>query len=182
MPTDVDVAEVLQIEAADVAARAAQKYASDLAAYREGIRRSAAGGGRLQADEADRLIQASRALGISPERLSIDSTIMLRVTRLESEIESIMERNASRLEPLARLRAELEVAQAAWVKVRVECEQRLKAAEAEYNAKHNAVRQVESQRDERVDQQQAAVTALRNSSPYLFADVSAEQLRRLVSQ
>jgi hypothetical protein len=179
---DVDVVASLECSIADIAAEAQRKHAGDLQAYREGIHRLAENGGKLPPAEADRLLHASRDLGISPERLSRDTEIMLRATRVEAEIEATLTRNAERREPLARLRDEYEKAQAAWLKVRVECEQRLKAEEAKLNEKTREFQAVESLRDERVDQQQEALVALRNAAPHLFADVSAAELDRIVDR
>jgi hypothetical protein len=177
---EVDAAANLQHSLADVAAQAQQRHADDLRAYREGIRRMAANEGRLPPDDAERLIAASRSLGISAKRIADDTSTMLHVSRVEAEIESIMANNVKRREPLEQLREDHSKAQETFTRVRVECEQKLKAAEADLTAKHRAVQAIENQRDERVDAQQATLLALRNSAVHLFSDVSPEALRRIV--
>lgn len=171
----------MAIDFVHMAAHAEERHATHLAEYREGVRRMALSAGNLSTEEAERVLHASRELGIPAERISTDGEIMLRACKLESEIEAVLTRNASQREPLPRLKAELDAVTETWLKVRVECEQRLKAAEAELNAATNAYNAVERLRDERVDQQQADLNNVRNAAPWLFGDVSAATLRRFFS-
>lgn len=179
MPTET--AATLNQPLVDLSTRAREKHEANLATYREGIRKMATTGGQLQADETDRMLQAAGDLGIPIERIGTDTEMMIRVSRLEAEIEDVLNRNAVRREPLARLKAEHAEAKEKWSRVRVECEQKLKAAAAELDAAYNACASIEQLRDERVDQQQAALLNLRNAAPWLFGSVPPETIRRFVS-
>lgn len=171
----------MPIDFVHMAARVEERFAAHLSEYREGIRRLASAAGNLSSEEAEQVLDSSRELGIPAERIATDGEIMLRACKLEGEIDAVLQRNAERREPLGRLKVELDTVTEKWLKVRVECEQRLKAAEAELNAATAAYNAVEQLRDERVDQQQSALLNLRNSAPWLFGDVSAEALRRFFS-
>jgi hypothetical protein len=179
--TSVDVVDQLAAATTDVLREARAKYAEDLDAYRRGVTTMADTGGTLPPDEAERLLAACRALGIPAGRLAEDATVMLRHRRLTAEMDARLERNARHHEAVMVLKAKHDAESAEFVKVRTECDTRMKAAEAKLNEAHRAYAQADSVRSERVDQQQEDMRRLWNASPYLFEHVDPEALRRIVT-
>jgi hypothetical protein len=79
------------------------------------------------------------------------------------------------------LKAKHDAESAEFVKVKAECDTRMKAAEAKLNEAYRAYAEADSVRHERVDQQQEDMRRLWNASPYLFEHVDPEALRRIVT-
>lgn len=182
--TDTSVVDVLQkLESAgtDVLREARAKFADDLDAYRRGVAAMADTGGTLPPDEAERLLAACRALGIPPGRLANDATVIVRHRRLAAEMDARLERNARHHEAVAVLKAKYDAESAAFMKVKTECDTRLKAAEAKSSEAYRAYAQADAVRSERVDEQQEGIRQLRNASPYLFDAIDPEALRRIVA-
>jgi hypothetical protein len=177
---DVDVAEAMQRAAEDVLIQARDKHATDLATYREGVRRMAAGGGRLPPEEAERLLAACRSLGVPPERLSVDVGFVLQHDGLAAEMEAIRVRNAAKQEPIPRLEAEATEAGRHWSAVRNECEGRLREAESRLTQARLAVERALRVPMEKTDQKEREMRRVEGAAPHVFHDVEPGQLRRII--
>jgi hypothetical protein len=176
----VDVAAMLRQGETDVVAEVRAKFAESLENYRRGVRRMAESGGTLPADEADVVLRACRELDIPAGRLSDDAVTMIRYSRLQATMEEIHKRNAERGERAAQLQAALDAERAAFVPVRVECEQRLREANARLDAAHRAYEKAANERAERIDEQAAEARRLEGIAPHLFGNLEPDQLRRVI--
>jgi hypothetical protein len=107
--------------------------------------------------------------------------VFIHIRSIEARIEAVNTRNAERKQPLPRLQQELEAAKAEWSQVRVECEQRLKAAQDAVTQKERAVSAIVGMRDERAEDEQAQVRTLHDRTPHLFGSITADQLRRMLA-
>ncbi len=177
----VDVAEAMRQADADVFAQARDKFTRDLEQYRVGVRLMAQRGGRLPPDEADRLLEACRSLGIPPDRLDADVMCFMEHDSLTASMEDIRVRNAARLEPIPRLEAELKVAQRDCSKVKEECEPRIQAAMDRVNDARRAVEAAQRVRLEASDREEREIMRVRDRAPHLFGPVEPDRLRRIVS-
>lgn len=176
----VDVAATLRQSAADVLHQARATFAANLALYRDGCRRMAESGGTLSADEAADLLRVCRELDIPADRLESDWTAMLRHSRIEAVLADADRRNSEQAEKAARLQAKLDAEQQEWTAIRVECEQRIKAAQAKLDSVSREYQQAANFRPERLDEKREELLRLQDGSPHLFRDVEPEQLRRIV--
>jgi hypothetical protein len=165
----------------DVREAAEQRFARHVATYRAGVMTMAQTGGTLPAAEAEKMVLACEALGISSDRAADDVSAVIRARNIEARIAAVHERNAAKREPLPRLQQELEAAREEWGKVRVECDQRLKAAEALVTEKTRAYEAVERLRDERSDEDQAALRKIHETNPHLFGQVTPDVLKRMMA-
>lgn len=181
MAKAVAVVETFTNAMQDVWQQAEQQFSDNLATYRAGVRAMAESGGTLPPGEANKLLAASQALGVSPERLADDAAVFIHIRSIEARIEAVNTRNAERKQPLPRLQQELEAAKAEWSQVRVECEQRLKAAQDAVTQKERAVSAIVGMRDERAEDEQAQVRTLHDRNPHLFGSITADQLRRMLA-
>lgn len=177
----VNVTEAMRQADADVFAQARDKFARDLEQYRAGVRLMAQHGGRLPPDEADRLLEACRSLGIPPDRLDVDVMHALEHDRLTGAMEDIAARNAARMEPIPRLEAELKAAQRECSKVREECEPRIQAAVDRVNDARRAVDAAQRVRLETTDREEREMMRVRDRAPHLFGPVEPDRLRRIIS-
>lgn len=177
----VDVVDVMRQEDADVFAQARAKYADDLRAYQTGVRRLAAGGGKLPRDEADRLLEACRALDIPPAKMDADVGAILEHDQLAADIEGIQARNAAKVEPVPRLEAEVQAAHADYLRVRHECEALVNAADAKVTAARRALSEVQRVTMERTGDKERGMLKVQDRFPHLFTIVEPDRLRRIVS-
>jgi len=176
----VDVTDVMRQDAADVFAQAREKYADELRTYQEGIRRLAAGEGKLPRDEADRLLEACRALDIPPSKMDDDIGVILEYDRLVADIASIHARNAAKVEPIPRLEAEVQAMQNAYMRVRHECEELLSTAEAKVTAARRALHDVQRVPLEKAEEKERGVLKIEDRSRHLFRLVEPEALKQIV--
>lgn len=177
----VDVTEAMRQADADVFAEARRKFARDLEQYRAGVILMSQRGGMLPPDEAARLLEACRSLGIPPERLDADVGHVLEHDGLTTRVEAIQVRNAARLEPIPRLEAELKAAQRDCSKVREECEPRIQAAIKRVDDARRAAEAAQRVRLETTDREERDIMHVRDRAPHLFGPVEPAQLRRIVS-
>jgi len=177
----VDVTEAMRQADADVFAEARRKFARDLEQYRAGVILMSQRGGMLPPDEAARLLEACRSLGIPPERLDADVGHVLEHDGLTTRVEAIQVRNAARLEPIPRLEAELKAAQRECSKVREECEPRIQAAMKRVDDARRAAEAAQRVRLETTDREERDIMHVRDRAPHLFGPVEPAQLRRIVS-
>lgn len=176
----VDAAEALAQSLTDVVAKARDRHAADLATYREGIRRMSAEDGTLPPEESQRLLDAAARLGIPPDRLAADATIMLRHGRLTAHIDAVMQKAEQQARVVAGLQVEKDAESIAFGKVKVECDQRMRAAEASMNEVSRRYAAAAAVRPERLDEQRSGMRSLEDAAPHLFRDLDAEDLRRLL--
>lgn len=176
----VDVAEVFAQSLADVVAEARDRHAGDLSTYREGVRRMAEADGTLPPEESQRLLDAATRLGIPPDRLAADATIMLRHGRLVAHIEAAMQRAEKQAQVVADLKAKADAEAPVFIRVRSECMAKIAAAEARLIEAQRLYREAEAVRPERVDEQQSSMRNLEIAAPHLFRDLDADALRRVV--
>jgi len=180
-PAPVDVAAAMRQTDTDVFAEAREQFNARLRAYREGVAAMAANEGRLPPDQAEQLLTVCRDLGIQHERLSADAVVMIRYSRLVDAINAVMEKADERARVVAGLQAEADAADAAFVKVKTEHDQRLRAAEAKVNEARRRLSAAAAVRMERVDEQQTDMMRLRQQAPHLWSDIDPDTLRRLVA-
>lgn len=182
-PDAVDVAAAMRQGGTDVAHEARQQFAARLRAYRQGVARMAENEFKLPPAEAEQMLAVCRDLGIPPDRLNADVVVMIRHSRLAAAIAAVMSKAEQQASVVAELRAALDAESAVFVKVKAECDQRVRAAEAavrEAKARHDAAAAV---RPERVDDKRAAMTRLRDQAPHLYRDdIDADTLRRIVAR
>lgn len=178
----VDVAAMAGQADTDVFHEARQQFAARLRAYRQGVARMAENDGKLPADEAEQLIAVTRDLGIPPDRLSADVVTLIRHSRLAAAVDAVMTQAAEQARVVAGLKAEVDAESAAFMKVKVDADQRVRAAEArltEVQRRHAAAAAV---RHERTDDKQTDMVRLRNQAPHLFRDdIDADTLRRILA-
>lgn len=181
MVAGVSVVEALEKNTRNVFEQAAESFRKRIAEYREGVRAMAESGGTLPEGQAARLLEVCQALGISPERLAEDTTTIIHERNINARIDEVHARNVAQKEPLPRLSEAYAKAEAEWLRVKTECEQRLKKAEADLNSAMAAFRRVEALRDERTDEDSTKLVQLRGRSPHLYGEITPEQLKRIVS-
>lgn len=180
-PAPVDVAAAMRQTDTDVFAEAREQFNARLRAYREGVAAMAANEGRLPPDQAEQLLTVCRDLGIQHERLSADAVVMIRYSRLVDAINAVMEKADQQARVVAELQAEVDVETAAFRKVKVEHDTRLRAAEARLNEVQRRHAAAAAVRMERVDGQQTDMMRLRQQAPHLWSDIDPDTLRRLVA-
>jgi hypothetical protein len=180
-PDAVDVAAAMRQADTDVFAEAREQFNARLRAYRQGVAAMAANEGRLPPDQAEQLLTVCRDLGIPPARLDTDVVTMIRHSRLVDAINAVMEKADQQARVVAELQAEVDVETAAFRKVKVEHDQRLRAAEARLNEVQRRHAAAAAVRPPRVHDQQSDMLRLRNVSPHLWSDIDADTLRRLVA-
>jgi septal ring factor EnvC (AmiA/AmiB activator) len=181
MPKAVAVVETFAQQMHDVREHAERKFRDDVQTYRAGVQAMAQTGGALPAADADKLLAAAQALGISPDRMADDSALFISISNIQQRIDAIDARNAERREPLARLQSEHAAAKAEWARVKPECDQRLAAAQAAVTKADRALAAVENQRDERADEEHAQIRSIHDRNPHLFGEVSVDGLRRFLA-
>lgn len=181
MVASVSVVAALEKNARNVFEQAAESFRKQLADYREGVRAMAESGGTLPEAQAARLLEVCQALGISSERLSEDTATIIHERNINARIDEVHARNLAKKEPLPRLHEAFQVAEAEWLRVKVECEQRLKKAEADLNSATAAFERVNALRDERTDEDSSKLLQLQSRSPHLYSEITPEQLKRIVS-
>lgn len=182
-PDTVDVAARMRQADTDVFAEARQQFAARLRAYRQGVAAMAkAEGMTLPADEAEQLLAVCRDLGIGHERLSADVVTMLRHDRLVTAVDAVMSQAEQQARVVAERQAEVDAERAAFVKVKAECDQRVRAAEAKVNEVQRRLAAAAAVRPERVDDKRSDMMRLRHEAPHLFEDVDADTLRRIVAR
>lgn len=182
MPKSVAVVDVMERAAQDVYAKARESFDADLAAYRAGVQAMAESGGTLPADKSDELLAICQRLGIDPARLASDMTAFISLRNINARIEAIQSRNDARREPLPQLQAAMEKASDEFVRVKVECDQKMKAVEATLNEARRRYKAVANQREERTDTQRAEVLELQNRNPHLFQNMTGDELRRFLAR
>lgn len=176
----VDVAAAMRQAGTNVIEQARAKFDADIASYREGVRRMVENDGTLPPDEADVLLKACRDLDIPVERMEQDVVTLIRHGRVVVKIADTQARNLKRGEHAQQLEQALAVERQHWGVVRVDCDQRLKAAGATVDAAQLAYEKASRIPDERVHEQQAEQKQLEEMALYLFGPVEPEQLRRIV--
>lgn len=181
MPKTVAVVESFNRSMHDVREHAERQFQQQVQTYRRGVEAMGRTGGTLPPDEVDDLVAAATALGISPNRMADDAAVFISIANIQSRVEAIEARNAERRAPLPRLHATLDAAKEEWARVRVECEQRLAAAQAAVTAAERALAAVTNQRDERADDDLAQIRRLHERNPHLFGALSADELRRFLA-
>jgi hypothetical protein len=182
-PDSVDVAATMRQADTNVFAEARQQFADRLQAYRQGVARMAQTEGMtLPADEAEQLLVVCRDLGIQHEQLSADVVTMIRHDRLTAAVDAVMRQAEQQAVVVAQLQAEADAESAAFVKVKTECDQRVRAAEAKVNEATRRHAVAAAVRPERVDDKRADMVRLQFESPHLFEHVDADRLRRIVAR
>ena len=176
----VDVAAAMRQVGTNVMEQARAKFDADIASYREGVRRMVENDGTLPPDEADVLLKACRDLDIPVERMEQDVVTVIRHGRVVVKIADTHARNLKRAEHAQQLEQVLAGERQQWGVVRVDCEQRLKAAGAKVDAAQLAYEKVSRIPDERINEQQAEQKQLEEMALHLFGPVEPEQLRRIV--
>jgi hypothetical protein len=182
MPKSVAVVDVVERATQDVFAKACESFDADLAAYRAGVQAMAESGGTLPADKADELLAICQRLGIDASRLASDSTVFIGLRNINARIEAVQARNAARLEPLPQLEQAMQEASDVFVRVKVECDQKMKAAEAKLNEARRQYEKIANQREERTDAERAEVLELQNRNAHLFYSMTADELRRYLAR
>lgn len=179
----VDVLEHATTATTNVREHALAAYTRDLAAYRDGCRAMAENENRLPEADAVELLAVCGRLGIDPERLSADAAAFIRLGIVEKRVAEIEARNAARREPLPRLAAALEKAEADFVRIRPEAMRRIAEAEAAVNAARREYEAVAKLRDERTENEQAELMAVYSRFPHLFrGDMTPDELRRFLAR
>lgn len=181
MVKQVAVAEAYGQHVQSVVALAEAAFERNTATYRRLVARMAESAGTLPPDEADELVRVCETLGIPPERLSDDAAAVMKMNRLHAEMNAVHQRNTARMEPLPRLEAEMQVAQAEWNRIREECESRLRIAQNDLTAKRNAYEKLLMTRNESTESIDREAMRLRERNAHLFAPVSRETLQRIVN-
>jgi hypothetical protein len=180
MPTTV--VERLEQAALDVHAKATQAFANDLAAYRAGVQAMGESGGTLPEAQADELIAVCQRLGIAASRLSSDAAVFITRRNINARIEAVQTRNEARRKPLPQLEQAMQEASAEFLRVKVECDAKMRAVETRAAETRRAYDAVANKADERWDREQAEMLELQNRNPHLFHEMTAEELRRYLSR
>jgi hypothetical protein len=165
----------------DVVARAEAAYENSTATYRRLVAAMAESGGTLPPDQTDELVAACQALGIAPERLADDAMAVANANRLAREIEEVQQRNTARLAPLPGLQAAHEAAQAEWLRVSGECQQRMKAAQTDAAEKRKAYETLLNSRNESHERHDRDLLQIRDVNPHLFGPVSRDVLKHVLT-
>ena len=165
----------------DVIARAEAAYEKSTATYRRLVAAMAESGGTLPPDQSDELVAVCQSLGIPPERLADDAMAIANTKRLAREIEEVQQRNTARLAPLPGLQAAYEAAQAEWMRVSEECQQRTKAAQAEVSEKRKAYETLLNSRNESHERHDRDLLQIRDLNPHLFGPVSRDRLKHALT-
>lgn len=165
----------------DVIARAEAAYEKSTATYRRLVAAMAESGGTLPPDQSDELVAVCQSLGIAPERLADDAMAIANANRLTAEIEQTHQRNAARMAPLPGLQAEHEAAQAEWLRVSEECQERMRAAQADASEKRKAYEKLLNTRPESTERHERDLLHIRDMNPHLFGPVSREKLKHALT-
>lgn len=176
------VVERLEQAALDVHAKATQAFANDLAAYRAGVQAMAESGGTLPEAQANELIEVCQRLGIAASRLSNDAAVFITRRNINDRIAAVQARNEARRKPLPQLEQAMQEASAEFVRVKGECDQKMRAVEKRATETRRAYDTVANKPDERWDREQGEMLELQNRNPHLFREMTAEDLRRYLSR
>jgi chromosome segregation ATPase len=182
MPNAVAVVDVLEQVTHDVHEKAREAFARDLATYRAGCKAMAEHDGKLPEDEAAELLAVCQRLGIDPTRLAADHTAFIRLRNIDARVAEIEARNVARRGPLPGLAANLEEANAEFLRVQPECLRRIAQVEAAVNDARRAHDAVANLRDERTDNEQAEMRQVQDRFPHLFREMTADELRRYLAR
>jgi hypothetical protein len=181
MKSEVAVVDAYGQAMHDVIARAEAAYENSTATYRRLVAAMADSGGTLPPDQSDELVAACQSLGIPPERLADDAATIASVKRLTAQIEEVQQRNTARLAPLPGLQAAHETAQAEWLRVSGECQQRMKAAQADAAEKRKAYETLLNSRNESHERHDRDLLQIRDLNPHLFGPVSRDKLKHAIT-
>jgi hypothetical protein len=181
MPKEVAVVERFTQTMHDVHEHAERRFRDDVQTYRTGVQAMALTGGALPEADANKLLAAAQALGISPDRMADDSVLFISISNIQNRIDALDARNAERRSPLPQLQSTYDDARAVWAKVKSECDQRLAAAQATVTAAERALAKVANQRDERADNERQQIQQLRDRNPHLFATLTSDEMRRYLA-
>jgi hypothetical protein len=180
MSKTVPVADAYGEHLQNVVAMAAASFDRSLAEYRRLVITMAEHAGELPQEEAAQLIKVCETLGIPPDQLGEDAAVLANASGLERMIAEAQNRNASKRAPLPALEAAWRDAQEQWIKISDECQQRMRAAEADVHAKRRAYEKVLNTRDESTAAMETELMRTRDRRPHLFGPVSREVLAKIV--
>jgi hypothetical protein len=175
------VVELLEKTTQSVHEKAVAAFTRDVAAYREAVQAMAESGGTLPEEKADELLEVCQRLGIDATRLSEDATVFIRLRNINARIEAVQARNEARREPLPRLHAAMEEAQAEFSRLRIAYESKVKAADLKATAARRAYESLANQREERADDAYAELREVQSRNPHLFQSMTPDELRRFLA-